>query len=586
MAITTFWTIALLALPQVRKKHYEIFQMGHLLMFPLVSPSFLLLIPPQRQITTQFPNQIILLILHGSDKLLENPHIGYWIGPGAILLFLERSWRHFICGFRPYRTRPDALADGITRLTIFSRNGSNWNYEAGQYVLVHIREISVFEWHPFTVSACHGNRLCLHIKAQEKGSWTRKLLMKAQTCTSLGVCLDGPFGAPAQQFYNYDHSIVIGSGIGITPFSAILNHMQTSYNDDLDPWQESKRSSRARKSASSLVRVSMVPSRDASPSSIAYRGRSDSTSTIDKEEEGEEVEDSTTTTQQLELDAALPSTNRHFFSSRRRFLPSHSRSRPGGISGSEHLLPPLPSHHRHRSLSPSASSYDENDAEHEENSEKSSPSPRTVHFHWLVRSQNNLQWFSNLLNRAIALRIPGLDLQVHTYITSPPSSASSSKMSTHVFRYLLDSYRAPESPYSALTGLIQPSRFGRPDMEGILEAHFRELCERSEQREQRERSERSRSRSHNRSRSRSERRSRSHSRPRSHSQNDETYEFPKKDNKKKKLLVGVFFCGAPALGLVLRDKCRELTTRGYSGVGGGGGSGVKVKYEFRMEVFG
>lgn len=400
--------------------------------------------------------------------------------------------------------------------------------------------------------------------------------MKAQTCTSLGVCLDGPFGAPAQQFYNYDHSIVIGSGIGITPFSAILNHMQTSYNDDLDPWQESKRSSRARKSASSLVRVSMVPSRDASPSSIAYRGRSDSTSTIDKEEE-EEEEDSTTTTQQLELDAALPSTNRHFFSSRRRFIPSHSRSRPGGISGSEHLLPPLPSHHRrHRSLSPSASSCDEN-----ENSEKSPPSPRTVHFHWLVRSQNNLQWFSNLLNRAIALRIPGLDLQVHTYITSSPSASStSSKMSTHVFRYLLDSYRAPESPYSALTGLIQPSRFGRPDMEGILEKHFRGLCEQRERNERRSRSHnRSRSHSHNRSRSHS----RSHSRPRSHSQNDETYEFPKKDNKKKKLLVGVFFCGAPALGLVLRDKCRELTTRGYSGVGG---SGVKVKYEFRMEVFG
>lgn len=405
--------------------------------------------------------------------------------------------------------------------------------------------------------------------------------MKAQTCTSLGVCLDGPFGAPAQQFYNYDHSIVIGSGIGITPFSAILNHMQTSYNDDLDPWQESKRSSRARKSASSLVRVSMVPSRDASPSSIAYRGRSDSTSTIDKEEEEEEDDTTTTTTQQLELDAALPSTNRHFFSSRRRFIPSHSRSRPGGISGSEHLLPPLPSHHhhrRHRSLFPSASSCDEN--ENSNSPEKSSPSPRTVHFHWLVRSQNNLQWFSNLLNRAIALRIPGLDLQVHTYITSSPSSSSStsSKMSTHVFRYLLDSYRAPESPYSALTGLIQPSRFGRPDMEGILEAHFRELCERSERSEYSEH------------RERSERRSRSHSRPRTRSpsyndDNDENYEFPKKD-KKKKLLVGVFFCGAPALGLVLRDKCRELTTRGYSGIGGGGGSGVKVKYEFRMEVFG
>lgn len=112
-------------------------------------------------------------------------------------------------------------------------------------------------------------------------------------------------------------------------------------------------------------------------------------------------------------------------------------------------------------------------------------------------------------------------------------------------------------------------------MEGILEAHFRELCERSEQREQRERSERVQT---------DERRSHSHSHSRSHSQNVENDEFPKKD-KKKKLLVGVFFCGAPALGLVLRDKCRELTTRGYSG-GVGGVPGVKVKYEFRMEVFG
>lgn len=115
-------------------------------------------------------------------------------------------------------------------------------------------------------------------------------------------------------------------------------------------------------------------------------------------------------------------------------------------------------------------------------------------------------------------------------------------------------------------------------MEGILEAHFRELCERSERNERSEYSEYSERRSHSHSRSHS----------RTHSQNDETYETyesPKKD-KKKKLLVGVFFCGAPALGLVLRDKCRELTTRGYSGIGGVGGSGVKVKYEFRMEVFG
>ncbi len=33
----------------------------------------------------------------------------------------------------------------------------------------------------------------------------------------------------------------------------------------------------------------------------------------------------------------------------------------------------------------------------------------------------------------------------------------------------------PSAPYSALTGLKQPSHFGRPDFEAILEKHFDDL---------------------------------------------------------------------------------------------------------------
>ena len=34
--------------------------------------------------------------------------------------------------------------------------------------------------------------------------------------------LDGPFGAPAEQFRTYDNLIFVASGVGITPFSSIL----------------------------------------------------------------------------------------------------------------------------------------------------------------------------------------------------------------------------------------------------------------------------------------------------------------------------------------------------------------------------
>jgi len=37
------------------------------------------------------------------------------------------------------------------------------------------------------------------------------------------VCyIDGPFGAPAEQFRTYEHMIFVSSGVGVTPFSSIL----------------------------------------------------------------------------------------------------------------------------------------------------------------------------------------------------------------------------------------------------------------------------------------------------------------------------------------------------------------------------
>jgi predicted ferric reductase len=37
--------------------------------------------------------------------------------------------------------------------------------------------------------------------------------------------LDGPFGAPAEHFKNYEHLIFVASGVGVTPFSSILISM-------------------------------------------------------------------------------------------------------------------------------------------------------------------------------------------------------------------------------------------------------------------------------------------------------------------------------------------------------------------------
>ena len=38
----------------------------------------------------------------------------------------------------------------------------------------------------------------------------------------LEIHVDGPFGAPASDIFRAEHAVLIGTGIGVTPFASIL----------------------------------------------------------------------------------------------------------------------------------------------------------------------------------------------------------------------------------------------------------------------------------------------------------------------------------------------------------------------------
>ncbi|KAK4555649.1 hypothetical protein LTR86_007402 [Recurvomyces mirabilis] len=405
-ALGLFWTISLLSMPFIRKRSHEIFQLGHLLMFPMIG----------------------LLCAHGTAALLQAPMLGYWLAFPALLVICERLYR-LIRGFMAVPARAEILDNDTIRITCKHPRGKDWKYSAGQYILLQAPKISHFQWHPFTISSCRGNMLQVHIKFD--GDWTNNLQDAFPESEEIKVGIDGPFGAPAQRFYDYDYSIIVGGGIGITPFSAILTDLEEQFTERRDPWAERRRSrSQSRR-----------PSRSGTPEPTSS----------DDELQGEKPK-------------------------------------------------PLSRH----------------------------PNPqRRVDFHWTVRDRNNLLWFSDLLNRAIDGAIPlakhgNLELSINTHIT-----ARRKNISTHVFRYLLDSYRTEAAPYSALTGLKQPSHFGRPDFDAILNKHFEELVAAGVT-----------------------------------------------DRK-----VGIFYCGAPVVGEVLSDKAHMLTAKARD-------MGLRLRYDFLMEVFG
>eukprot|EP00012_Vannella_robusta_P001852 CAMPEP_0206182840 /NCGR_PEP_ID=MMETSP0166-20121206/292_1 /ASSEMBLY_ACC=CAM_ASM_000260 /TAXON_ID=95228 /ORGANISM="Vannella robusta, Strain DIVA3 518/3/11/1/6" /LENGTH=141 /DNA_ID=CAMNT_0053597601 /DNA_START=890 /DNA_END=1316 /DNA_ORIENTATION=+ len=66
------------------------------------------------------------------------------------------------------------------------------------------------------------------------GRWTKQLAEFAQDLDDikeLTVLVSGPFGAPAQFSFHFDHLLFISAGIGATPFVSAMKHAANMCND-------------------------------------------------------------------------------------------------------------------------------------------------------------------------------------------------------------------------------------------------------------------------------------------------------------------------------------------------------------------
>ena len=43
------------------------------------------------------------------------------------------------------------------------------------------------------------------------------------------VYIDGPFGAPTSQIFRAQHAVLVGTGIGVTPFASILQSIMHKF---------------------------------------------------------------------------------------------------------------------------------------------------------------------------------------------------------------------------------------------------------------------------------------------------------------------------------------------------------------------
>ncbi|XP_050165707.1 NADPH oxidase 5 [Myiozetetes cayanensis] len=224
-----------------------------------------------------------LLILHG-------PHFWKWFVVPGSLFVLEKvlgwAWRR---AGGLHIVEVNLLPSKVTHLVI--QRPPSFHFKPGDYVYLNVPAIASYEWHPFSISSAPEQPETLWLHIRSLGQWTNRLYEyfqqlespspeqeqpgrspswaqegwgrgsvasgrdgsvqltafraaapaqdpesggssgqgQTQRLCSVKCFLDGPYGTPTRRIFLAEHAVLIGAGIGITPFASILQSIMYRY---------------------------------------------------------------------------------------------------------------------------------------------------------------------------------------------------------------------------------------------------------------------------------------------------------------------------------------------------------------------
>ncbi|CAI9112727.1 OLC1v1013209C1 [Oldenlandia corymbosa var. corymbosa] len=192
------------SLPQIRRRHFEIFYYTHHLYIIF----------------------FVFLLFHLGDR-----HF-YMVLPGVFLFVLDKvlqfvqSWpQTFILSARVLPCKA---------VELILPKDPKLHYSPGSVIFIKIPHISKLQWHSFSItSSCRVDKSSLSIMIKSEGWWTSALYNlilatrdgEADQMKCLPVAVEGPYGPKSANFQRYDSLVLVAGGIGITPFLSILQEI-------------------------------------------------------------------------------------------------------------------------------------------------------------------------------------------------------------------------------------------------------------------------------------------------------------------------------------------------------------------------
>lgn len=167
----------------------------------------------------------LLYVVWLALALVHAPRLSWWLATPLLAFGIEQLLRLRRRGRRATLLSMRPLRSGVTRLDLERPPG--FDERMTDYVFLRIPALAKHEWHPFTLSSTpQGDALTVHVRAL--GNWTnglRDLAEARERATApreLEVFVDGPYGASSARLSQSRFAVMIGAGIGATPFASVI----------------------------------------------------------------------------------------------------------------------------------------------------------------------------------------------------------------------------------------------------------------------------------------------------------------------------------------------------------------------------
>ncbi len=122
----------------------------------------------------------------------------------------------------------EPMRSGVTRIEFERPIG--FAHHAGDWMFLRLPPLAHHEWHPFTISSApERDTLTVHVRTL--GNWTGALRRRVEDPAATRdpaqweAYLDGPYGSSSGRIFNTAFPILIGAGIGVTPFASVLESL-------------------------------------------------------------------------------------------------------------------------------------------------------------------------------------------------------------------------------------------------------------------------------------------------------------------------------------------------------------------------